>query len=1384
MSTLPLVSKFLDPEKIKQIVFELAGSVNESPESIPGLCDLLPSVDAHTVDEVVNIVSPFIDKVISNDEVDEIQLDNVSQLAKNIPQLYTLVLDKIHGKLNGYVVFAVNKFVPETRQMISEIDVKPEEFEVEYIVHLLKLLEHVFSKISHASDFSLDKILCFLLTINAEEIYSQALKTLRWRVSDTTAKTQNSYFVWKLIFALINTDNKHNKTNAYILWLRYLNNDNSNFAADTLFQNEILPKSNYFNYLQQGFISELHEHRKLCLSIMKLTILQISADINHPVFEFVTEKRDQYMKEWERFFTVFEIVAIDTSLHQTEAALSDIILLISPKSLIHLSWGFRLLSTGFRAGTESVRKYTLNLLYSIPSENLFLVKHALPILESIFLPYMMLANHLVVIEDKCSYGDILSNYITDMLKSCKTVEEVESVVKSIFTVLASAKDAFDPSKIYVMLGVYHGIKGSQVLRFSEVGSLLNSLFEIQSEGFLYHRMLQTLTLKVLLCFKFESEPFLSALDKFITFNGSELINENIQEVKSFIKDLNERTYDDDSINAIQTYFRWLKNGRYDTVSSSVLAELIGGGLDLSSIDSTDFQSFVQENLEQFVSQPQNPDMYEVLSKRENIKNTIDLLPLWNSIKIDVLLTEEQVLRTLVFKFKFLNALINEQNLQIFSSQELLDFKNTIFVNLKMANVKSKDFYKVKEAMMGQTYKTLDYLMQNNRIKVSEVDSILGIISPNLSNYQSNVCISSLLSQILTRDVLAHQVGSILEILLEIWDNLVSTRLQLNQKDLHKSMIQTIMHPKILSLAGLSGKLADDLISFCGSVIENSVGRRGLLPTLTKSISHFQIHYEDEFAESFWLHRILVDGLTMYQLRSNAFKLEPIIGEIYDETFGGHDSNLYLKVYNVYEAASEVTLMAILGSIKSSGFATGLLNFIIDHQKEYNLFAVIKATDGYEQWIRIKLFTIITTIIRIIPDEAITDHLETFVGLLATDPSPLVRIYIEWIIALRIDCLPGKDEGLIQGLRDLIDAKEMKPTLICCYQRILVLHINQLPLSKQKQAYEKLLRVVIPCATSNKATVRHFSMSLICTIYPQIRSRNIEISTDLSSIVQNMYDSALTNTTLGAYRNGDALLWDISQDFNLVSLSGVIIMRINDHEIEFLTKEQYLTFLTQEQLSYLSVPVGENYEEMWIQNRKRNLNKTTLTVNKPAILNKNPLQTKSGAWETVMDNELDENRGHEIQRSDLIVVSSLVDKPPNLGGICRLCDVLGAGTLALHDLAVKKHPEFRNVAVTADYWMPMIEVAIDNIVQYLRQKKTEGYTLIGLEQTDNSVELNSDLKFPKKSLILLGKEREGVPGELLAELDFCVEIKQVGVIRSMNIQTATAIIVHAYSSQHC
>ena len=55
-------------------------------------------------------------------------------------------------------------------------------------------------------------------------------------------------------------------------------------------------------------------------------------------------------------------------------------------------------------------------------------------------------------------------------------------------------------------------------------------------------------------------------------------------------------------------------------------------------------------------------------------------------------------------------------------------------------------------------------------------------------------------------------------------------------------------------------------------------------------------------------------------------------------------------------------------------------------------------------------------------------------------------------------------------------------------------------------------------------------------------------------------------------------------------------------------------------------------------------------------------------------------------------------------------------------------------------------------------------IIGVEQTSSSQSL-LDYQFPKQPIVLLlGKEKEGIPVQLLQVVDQCVEIPQLGIIR--------------------
>ncbi|XP_077092541.1 tRNA (guanosine(18)-2'-O)-methyltransferase TARBP1 isoform X4 [Siphateles boraxobius] len=151
-------------------------------------------------------------------------------------------------------------------------------------------------------------------------------------------------------------------------------------------------------------------------------------------------------------------------------------------------------------------------------------------------------------------------------------------------------------------------------------------------------------------------------------------------------------------------------------------------------------------------------------------------------------------------------------------------------------------------------------------------------------------------------------------------------------------------------------------------------------------------------------------------------------------------------------------------------------------------------------------------------------------------------------------------------------------------------------------------------------------------------------------------------------------------------------------------------------------------------------------------------------------------------SSLLVVASLIDKPTNLGGLCRTCEIFGAKALVLDSLRHINDKQFQALSVSSELWLPMLEVKPAELSDYLQRKKREGYWVIGVEQTSNSQSLQ-DYTFPERSLLLLGNEREGIPANLLQLVDVCVEIPQHGVTRSLNVHVSAALLVWEYTRQH-
>lgn len=54
------------------------------------------------------------------------------------------------------------------------------------------------------------------------------------------------------------------------------------------------------------------------------------------------------------------------------------------------------------------------------------------------------------------------------------------------------------------------------------------------------------------------------------------------------------------------------------------------------------------------------------------------------------------------------------------------------------------------------------------------------------------------------------------------------------------------------------------------------------------------------------------------------------------------------------------------------------------------------------------------------------------------------------------------------------------------------------------------------------------------------------------------------------------------------------------------------------------------------------------------------------------------------------------------------------------------------SVTAEKWVPIVEVPVNSLKLFLEKKKREGFSILGLEQTANSVSLDK-YQFPKKTV---------------------------------------------------
>ncbi|NXC77035.1 TARB1 methyltransferase, partial [Anhinga anhinga] len=368
----------------------------------------------------------------------------------------------------------------------------------------------------------------------------------------------------------------------------------------------------------------------------------------------------------------------------------------------------------------------------------------------------------------------------------------------------------------------------------------------------------------------------------------------------------------------------------------------------------------------------------------------------------------------------------------------------------------------------------------------------------------------------------------------------------------------------------------------------------------------------------------------------------------------------------------------------------------------------------------------------------------------------VKYFIEWIVILSLHKYP-------QFLNKFWDCfcydEEKLKTSICTFLSVLShFDIVLQNTSEKKPALKKALIVVLQWCFNHNFSVRLYALVALKKVWRMCRMLRVEEFEALTPVIESSLQQVENmHGTGNARRNWQRIqdhfffaTFHPLEDYSLEASPRLLMITIfyTLPRLSELAEDEWISLAKFDR--FTDIPLPPTFQ--WYHSR------TELLDLKPSDwsqqdMGSNSVETDSQTeWTDVQKKiipwknstpslELEmvfQDRAAKLGKSNsrLIVVASLIDKPTNLGGLCRTSEIFGASALVVGSLHYIQDKQFQHLSVSAEQWLPLVEVKPSQLVDYLQQKKTEGYTIIGVEQTAKSFDL-TEYCFPEKSLLLLG-----------------------------------------------
>jgi tRNA guanosine-2'-O-methyltransferase len=409
------------------------------------------------------------------------------------------------------------------------------------------------------------------------------------------------------------------------------------------------------------------------------------------------------------------------------------------------------------------------------------------------------------------------------------------------------------------------------------------------------------------------------------------------------------------------------------------------------------------------------------------------------------------------------------------------------------------------------------------------------------------------------------------------------------------------------------------------------------------------------------------------------------------------------------------------------------------------------------------------------------YLNSFMYALNLEQWPRYRYLLEWIISRIYYRYPKLADRILPDLARLSDTA---PIQIASLMKLAVLAA---PFLNSEDFALQLMTQLIPFSASPKVHIRHeahWSFPIVFELAEKKQWPSITGNPAFKALNSHIRSLDKFKSPASTIRT---LRLDAVEDFTLVNIFQGDYLTIETPERELVSYDDFANLWEGDKKSlfdtyHVRIPLGirkpgDTEDDLEFLEETGKAPKPDFTTA--------PLQTKSGFELASLLPSAGLPSATPSRPASVILVASLIDNPTNLGGLSRISESFGLTALYINSLTHLASKDFQSTAVTSHKHLPIHELAIGHIPAFIIDMKRKGYEIVAIEQTDRSGMLgeeNGDKDvgtLPKRCVLVLGSEKGGVTTEVLAVVDRCVEIKTVGVTRSLNVQTAGGIAVYEW-----